>query len=115
MGDSEEDEAYAQAEMQRRIDELLAATEATGVGGSKKLSQEEIDRKKKEAEEMGERAKTLSKTERAELNKSRKEKAGHRMAKTGPSGRKFEGDGAVSKEDRKKRQAANVAKRFGVA
>jgi len=113
--DSEDDEEYAQAEMQRRIAELLLDTEPNGSGGSKKLSQEEIDRRKKEAEEMGERARTLSKAERAELNKTRKERAGHRQAKTGASAKKFEGEGAVSKEDRKKRQAANVAKRFGVA
>jgi superfamily II DNA/RNA helicase len=112
--DSEEEERNAQEEMARRIAELLADTEDSG-GGRRKLTQEEIDRKKKEAEEMGERARTLSKAERAELNKSRKERAGHRQAKTGPSGRKFEGDGAVSKEEKKKRQEANVKKRFGLA
>jgi len=113
--DSEEEDAFAQEEMQRRIAELLLSTQENDSSGRKKLTEEEIERRKKEAEEMGERARTLSKAERAELNKTRKEKAGHRQAKTGASARKFEGEGAVSKEEKKKRQAANVNKRFGLA
>lgn len=113
--DSEDDEVYAQAEMARRIQELLASTDAVDARGGKKMSQEEIDRKKKEAEEMGEKAKLLSKAEKAELNKTRKEKAGHRTAKTGASAKKFEGEGAATKEEKKKRQEANKNKRFGLA
>merc|ERR1712228_130240 len=100
--DSEEEERYAQEELQRRIAELLASTEDGG-NDKKKLSEAEIERRKQEAMEMGEKAKTLSKKEREELNKTRKEKAGHRMAKTGASHRKFEGEGATSKEDKKKK------------
>merc|ERR1712087_966965 len=101
-------------ELQRRIAELLASTEDDG-GGKKKLSEAEIERRKQEANEMGEKAKTLSKKEREELNKTRKEKSGQRMAKTGAAHRKFEGEGATSKEDKKKKSSANVAKRYGLA
>jgi len=113
--DSEEDEAYAQEEMARRIAELLASTDANDAGGRKKLSEEEVERRKKEAEEMGDKAKQLTKAERAELNKTRKEKAGHRQAKTGASAKKFEGEGSASKEDKKKRQEANTKKKYGLA
>jgi len=64
---------------------------------------------------MGDKAKQLSKAERAEQNKSRKEKSGQRQAKTGQAHKKFDGDGATSKEDKKKKNNANVAKRFGLA
>jgi len=111
--DSEVDEE-AEAEMLRKYQELLRELdEPSGGGGKKKLSPEEIEAKKREASEMGEKAKQMSKSERAEMNKSRKEKSGSRMAKTGPAAKKFEGDGATSKEDKKKKNAANVAKRFG--
>jgi len=113
--DSEEEEAYAQQVMQERIAALLAEADANDSGGRKKLTEEEIAERKRAAEEMGERAKTLSKAERAELNKTRKEKAGHRMAKTGQAHRKFDGEGSTSKEDKKKKNEANVKKRFGLA
>merc|ERR1719379_3066037 len=98
--------------MQERIAALLAESEAQDSGGRKKLSPEEIEERRRAAEEMGEKAKMLSKAERAELNKTRKEKAGHRQAKTGQANRKFDGEGATSKEDKKKKQEANVKKRF---
>jgi hypothetical protein len=113
--DSEEEDAYAQEMMAQRIAELLAECSGTDSSGKKKLSEAEIERKKAEAAEMGEKAKMLSKAEKAELNKSRKEKAGHRTAKTGQAHRKFEGDGATSKEEKKKKAAENVKKRFGIA
>merc|ERR1711997_1211817 len=89
--DSEEEEAYAQEMMRQRIAALLAEADSE-TGGRKKLTPEEIEAKKAEAAEMGERAKTLSKEERAQLNKTRKEKAGHRLAKTGQAHRKYEGE-----------------------
>ncbi|CAJ1431053.1 unnamed protein product, partial [Effrenium voratum] len=83
--------------MQERLAALLLEVEGQDGDGRKKLSPEEIERKRKEAEELGEKARTLSKKEREEMNKTRKEKAGHRLAKTGSKSRKFEGDGATSK------------------
>merc|ERR1712185_211954 len=99
--------------MGRQIAALMAEAEANDSGGKKKLTEEEIEARRAAASEMGEKAKVLSKAERAELNKTRKEKAGHRMAKTGRAHRKFDGEGATSKEDKKKKNAENVAKRFG--
>merc|ERR1712070_310399 len=114
--DSEEEEAYAQQMMQERIAALLATCDEQDTGtGKKKLTEAEIEERRRQASEMGEKAKVLSKAERAELNKTRKEKAGHRMAKTGQAHRKFDGEGATSKEDKKKENSANVAKRFGMA
>jgi len=110
--DSEEDEAYAQEEMARQIAELMAMTTVTS--GSKKLTPEQIEEKKAEAAEMGEKAKLLSKAERADLNKTRKEKSGHRTAKTGAASKKFDGDGSTSKADKKAKADANVKKRFGI-
>lgn len=95
-----------------RIAELLADTEDSG---KKKLSPEEIEKRKQEAAEMGDKAKTLSKKEREDLNKTRKEKSGQRQAKTGQAHRKFEGEGSTSKEEKKKKNEANVKKRFGLA
>lgn len=112
--DSEEEERYAQEEMARRIAVLMAEAEDEGKSGNKKLSPEEIERRKAEALEMGEKAKMLSKTERAELNKTRKEKAGKRQAKTGQANRKFDGEGATTKDEKKKKQDANIKKRFGI-
>merc|ERR1712107_385452 len=86
-----------------------------GESGKKKLSPEEIERKRREAEEMGTKANMMSKAERAELNKSRKEKAGTRLAKTGQKSKKFEGEGATSKEEKKKKAEQNVKKRVGIA
>lgn len=113
--DEEEDEAYAQQVLAARIAELMAEAENDGSNGKKKLSPEEIQRRRDEAGEMGEKAATLSKKERDELNKSRKEKSGSRQAKTGQANRKFEGDGATTKEEKKKKNDANVKKRFGLA
>lgn len=110
--DSEEEEAYAQQVMQERIAALMAEANATG---SKKLSEEEIERRKAEAAEMGEKAVMLSKAERAELNKTRKEKSGKRTAKTGAASTKFAGEGSTSKEDKKKKQEANAKKKYGLA
>merc|ERR1711937_228162 len=101
--------------MQRRIAALMAEAQAEDASGKKRLTPEEIERKKAEAAEMGEKAKLLSKSERAELNKTRKEKAGHRMAKTGQAHRKFDGEGSTSKEDKKNKNDANVKKRFGIS
>eukprot|EP00434_Breviolum_minutum_P037891 symbB.v1.2.033599.t1/scaffold4196.1/size83517/7 len=105
--------------MRERLAALLLEVDgaAGGYGGEerKKLTPEEIERKRKEAEELGEKCRTLSKKERSEMNKSRKEKAGHRLAKTGSKSRKFEGEGATSKEEKKKKNQANVKKRFGLA
>lgn len=113
--DSEEEEAYAQEEIQRQIAALLAEADSPNdSGGRKKLSDEEIEARKAAAAEMGEKAKMLSKAERAEMNKTRKEKAGHRQAKTGQAHKKFDGEGATSKDDKKKKQAENVKKRFGI-
>mmetsp|Transcript_2268 Transcript_2268/g.4742 ORF Transcript_2268/g.4742 Transcript_2268/m.4742 type:complete len:278 (-) Transcript_2268:127-960(-) len=111
--DDDEAEEEREAEL-AKIAALLAEVEA-GTSGKNKLSPEEIERKRQEAEEMGTKVKMLSKKEREELNKSRKERAGHRQAKTGQKNHKFEGDGAASKEERKKRNEANVKKRFGIA
>lgn len=113
--DSEEEDAYAQEEMSQRIAALLAECDNEDTSGKKKLSEAEIERKKAEASEMGEKSKMLSKAEKAELNKTRKEKSGTRTAKTGAANKKFEGDGAVSKADKKKKSDANVKKRFGLA
>jgi len=114
----EEDDAEAEA-MRERLEALLLEVDGApgGYGGEerKKLSPEEIERKRKEAEELGEKCRILSKKERSEMNKSRKEKAGHRLAKTGSKSRKFEGEGATSKEEKKKKNQANVKKRFGLA
>lgn len=112
--DSEDEEAYAQQVMAERIAALLAESEAADSGGRKKLSPEEIEARKAEAAEMGEKAKMLSKEERAALNKTRKEKSGHRQAKTGQANKKFDGEGSTSKEDKKKKQDANIKKRFGI-
>lgn len=112
--ESEEDDEAAQEELARKIAELLA-DDGSGDNGKKKLSPEEIERRKKEAAEMGEKAVMLSKKDRDELNKSRKEKSGHRTAKTGQANKKFEGDGAATKADKKKKNDANVKKRFGIA
>lgn len=109
---SEEEDEAAQAEIQRRIAELLA--EPDEKPGSKRLTPEQIEARKKEASEMGEKAVVLSKEERAKLNLTRKEKAGHRQAKTGAANKKFDGEGSTSKEDKKKKQDANVKKRFGL-
>jgi len=111
----EEDDEAAQA-LAAKVAALLAgADEIDASTGRKKLTPEEIERKKAEAAEMGDKAKQLSKAERAEQNKSRKEKSGQRQAKTGQAHKKFDGDGATSKEDKKKKNNANVAKRFGLA
>mmetsp|Transcript_78638 Transcript_78638/g.138661 ORF Transcript_78638/g.138661 Transcript_78638/m.138661 type:complete len:288 (-) Transcript_78638:36-899(-) len=112
--EDEEDDEEEQRAIQARIAELLLEVEGDS-SGKKKLSPEEVERRKKEAEEMGEKSKMLSKKERDELNKSRKEKSGSRLAKTGQKCRKFEGDGAVSKDEKKKKNDANVKKRFGLA
>lgn len=113
--DSEEEERYAQEQIQQRIAQLLAEVEGGGGGsGSKKLSPEEIEARKAEAAEMGEKAQQLTKAERAEMNKTRKEKAGKRQAKTGAKSSKFQGEGSVSKDEKKKKQEANVKKRFGI-
>jgi len=112
--DSDEEEALAQEEMQRRIAELMAEAEAADAGGKKRLSPEEIEARKKEAGEMGEKAKCLTKEEKAAMNKTRKEKSGTRQAKTGQANKKFDGEGSCSKEEKKKRQDANIKKRFGL-
>ncbi|CAK9000605.1 Hypothetical protein SCF082_LOCUS6569 [Durusdinium trenchii] len=110
----EEDDAEAIA-MQERLAALLLEVEHHGGDGRKKLSPEEIEQKKKEAEELGDKFRQLSKKERSEINKTRKERAGQRLAKTGSKSRKFEGEGATSKEDKKKKNKENVKKRFGLA
>ncbi|CAE7777895.1 unnamed protein product, partial [Symbiodinium pilosum] len=94
--EEEEDDAEAEA-MRERLAALLAEVENSGGDGRKKLSPEEIERRRKEAEELGDKCKIMSKKERDEQNKSRKEKAGQRQAKTGSKSRKFEGEGATSK------------------
>ncbi|CAK9011955.1 unnamed protein product [Durusdinium trenchii] len=101
--------------MQERLAALLLEVEHHGGDGRKKLSPEEIEQKKKEAEELGDKFRQLSKKERSEINKTRKERAGQRLAKTGSKSRKFEGEGATSKEDKKKKNKENVKKRFGLA
>eukprot|EP00439_Symbiodinium_sp_Y106_P036070 s744_g4.t1 len=101
--------------MRERLAALLAEVENSAGDGRKKLSPEEIERKRKEAEELGDKCKIMSKKERSEQNKSRKEKAGQRQAKTGSKNRKFEGEGATSKEEKKKKNTENVKKRFGIA
>lgn len=111
---SEDDEAAAQAAYAAKLAELLSMAEAED-SSKKKLSPEEIERRKEEAAEMGEKAKMLSKKERDELNKSRKEKSGHRTAKTGAASKKFEGEGSTTKEEKKKKNDANVKKRYGLA
>ncbi|CAJ1399313.1 unnamed protein product [Effrenium voratum] len=113
--ESEEEDDEEAIAMQERLAALLLEVEGQDGDGRKKLSPEEIERKRKEAEELGEKARTLSKKEREEMNKTRKEKAGHRLAKTGSKSRKFEGDGATSKEEKKKKNQQNVKKRFGIA
>mmetsp|Transcript_40150 Transcript_40150/g.92276 ORF Transcript_40150/g.92276 Transcript_40150/m.92276 type:complete len:278 (-) Transcript_40150:32-865(-) len=110
--DDDDDEGLDEDEL-ARIALLLEEAEA-GMSGKNKLTPEEVEEKRREAEEMGGKQKMLSKKEREELNKSRKERAGHRMAKTGQKAHKYEGDGAASKEERKKRNEANVKKRFGI-
>ncbi|CAE7744504.1 unnamed protein product [Symbiodinium sp. CCMP2592] len=112
--EDEEDDAEAEA-MRERLAALLAEVENSAGDGRKKLSPEEIERKRKEAEELGDKCKIMSKKERSEQNKSRKEKAGQRQAKTGSKNRKFEGEGATSKEEKKKKNTENVKKRFGIA
>lgn len=112
--ESEMDSEEEEAEMQRRIAALLAEDVDDGAGKSRKLTPEEIEKRKKEALEMGEKAKMLSKAERAELNKTRKEKAGKRQAKTGAANKKFDGEGSTTKEEKKKKADANVKKRFGI-
>lgn len=111
--DDSEAEREAQLELQERMRALLLECEPDSQG-KKKLTPEEIERRKQEVAEMGEKAKQLSKSERAEQNKSRKEKSGHRTAKTGQKSHKFEGEGATSKADKKKKAAENVKKRFGI-
>lgn len=113
--ESEEEDEEAQAAFAAKVAALLASADEVDGSGRRKLTPEEIERKKAEAAEMGEKHKQLSKAEKAEQNKTRKEKAGHRTAKTGQANRKFDGEGATSKEDKKKKNAANVAKRFGLA
>jgi len=108
--DSEEEEA----EYQRRIAAMLAEDVDDGKGGKKKLTPEEIEQRKKEAGENGEKAVMLSKEERAKLNLTRKEKSGKRQAKTGAANKKFDGEGATSKEDKKKKQDANHKKKIGI-
>jgi len=112
--EDEDDDAEAEA-MRERLAALLAEVENSAGDGRKKLSPEEIERKRKEAEELGDKCKIMSKKERSEQNKSRKEKAGQRQAKTGSKNRKFEGEGATSKEEKKKKNTENVKKRFGIA
>ena len=46
---------------------------------------------------------------------TRKEKAGHRMAKTGARSHKAEGEGHTSKQEKKARQKKNRDKRFGLS
>eukprot|EP00913_Durusdinium_trenchii_P017079 g16063.t1 len=75
-----------------RLAALLLEVEHHGGDGRKKLSPEEIEQKKKEAEELGDKFRQLSKKERSEINKTRKERAGQRLAKTGSKSRKFEGE-----------------------
>mmetsp|Transcript_25325 Transcript_25325/g.55287 ORF Transcript_25325/g.55287 Transcript_25325/m.55287 type:complete len:284 (+) Transcript_25325:64-915(+) len=118
--DSEDDEDAETEAMRERLAALLQEVEHHGHGGyggeeRKKLTPEEIEQKRKEAEELGEKCRILSKKERGELNKTRKEKAGHRLAKTGQKNRKYEGEGATSKEDKKKKNKENVKKRFGLS
>ncbi|CAE7588047.1 unnamed protein product [Symbiodinium natans] len=108
--EEEEDDAEAEA-MRERLAALLAEVEHSGAGDRKKLTPEEIEQRRKEAEELGDRVKTMSKKEREEQNKSRKEKAGQRQAKTGSKTRKFEGEGATSKEEKKRKNTENVKKR----
>lgn len=112
--EEEDEEEAAQAELAFRIQQLLLECDG-GNQNKKKLSEEEIEAKKAEAAEMGEKGRTLSKKEKEELNKSRKERSGHRMAKTGQAHRKFDGEGATSKEDKKKKNSQNVAKRLGLS
>lgn len=116
--DSEDEEDAETEAMRERLAALLHEVEHHGgYGGEerKKLTPEEIEQKKREAEELGEKCRILSKKERGELNKTRKEKAGHRLAKTGQKNRKYEGEGATSKEDKKKKNKENVKKRFGLS
>mmetsp|Transcript_152010 Transcript_152010/g.264908 ORF Transcript_152010/g.264908 Transcript_152010/m.264908 type:complete len:275 (-) Transcript_152010:77-901(-) len=110
--EDEEDDAEAAAEFAARVQALLNSVDEVDSSGKKKLTPEEIEKRKREAAEMGEKAVMLSKKEREELNKS---KQGKRQAKTGQAHRKFEGEGSVSKEDKKKKNDANVKKRFGLA
>lgn len=107
--ESESEEEETQAEYEARMAVLLGDLEADS--NKKGLSEAEIEQKKKEAAEMGEKHRQLSKKELAEKNKS---KQGVRMAKTGASARKFDGEGATSKEEKKKKADANVKKRFGI-
>eukprot|EP00931_Biecheleriopsis_adriatica_P093102 TRINITY_DN66859_c0_g1_i1.p1 TRINITY_DN66859_c0_g1~~TRINITY_DN66859_c0_g1_i1.p1 ORF type:complete len:298 (+),score=95.20 TRINITY_DN66859_c0_g1_i1:40-933(+) len=109
----DEDDEEEQEEVRARIAALLAEVEQDGgSSGKKKLSPEEIEQRKKQAEEMGSKVNALSKKEREEMAKSTK---GKRLAKTGQKARKYEGEGAVSKEEKKKKNDANVKKRFGLA
>eukprot|EP00930_Biecheleria_cincta_P064785 TRINITY_DN50448_c0_g1_i1.p1 TRINITY_DN50448_c0_g1~~TRINITY_DN50448_c0_g1_i1.p1 ORF type:complete len:309 (-),score=101.42 TRINITY_DN50448_c0_g1_i1:25-927(-) len=107
--DSDDEDAEAAA-LREKIASLLAEAESGESSGRKKLSPEEIERRKKEAEEMGTHLPKLSKKELEE----QKPKVGKRLAKTGQKARKFEGEGSTSKEDKKKKNKANVAKRFGL-
>lgn len=110
--DSEEEAEYAAELMRQRIAAIMAEPD-DDAGGKKKLTPEEIERRKAAAEEMGAKTVVLSKEERAKLNMTRKEKSGTRTAKTGAANKKFDGEGATSKEDKKKKQAANLKKKIG--
>lgn len=84
--EEEEEEEVDEEEQQRRLEEYMARESAridAEIEEQAAAAAEKRDQAAKGIYEDGEKAKQLSKAEKAELNKSRKEKSGHRWRKTG--------------------------------
>eukprot|EP00408_Alexandrium_pacificum_P001745 CAMPEP_0171223186 /NCGR_PEP_ID=MMETSP0790-20130122/35648_1 /TAXON_ID=2925 /ORGANISM="Alexandrium catenella, Strain OF101" /LENGTH=263 /DNA_ID=CAMNT_0011689153 /DNA_START=80 /DNA_END=871 /DNA_ORIENTATION=+ len=104
--EEEEEEEEDEEEQERRLKEYLEREQARiEAEFDEKYKTDEGRRKMAEAgmAEDGEKARQLSKAEKAELNKSRKEKSGHRWRKTGSKANKPTKDEEdKSKKDKKK-------------
>mmetsp|Transcript_57193 Transcript_57193/g.147114 ORF Transcript_57193/g.147114 Transcript_57193/m.147114 type:complete len:266 (-) Transcript_57193:63-860(-) len=93
--EEEDEEDLTEEEQERRVQEYLAREEAR-IEAETDAKLAEAEEKRKMAEkgllEDGEKARTLSKAEKAELAKSRKERSGQRWRKTGSKSHKPEHD-----------------------
>jgi len=104
--DEDEEEEVDEEEQERRLQEFLAREQARIEAEiEEKFKSDEEKRRAAEAGmfEDGQKVRQLSKKELAELNKSRKERSGHRWRKTGPKAHKpVKDEDDKSKKDKKK-------------
>merc|ERR1711974_454672 len=89
--EDDDEEDVDEEEQQRRVEEYVEREQAR-LEAEFEAKCKTDEEKRKMAEqgiyEEGEKARQLSKKERDELNKSRKERSGHRWRKTGPKSHK---------------------------